>query len=44
MVATSLSLYFKPVDVCGKGFLFLLLDLHDTPGIGMDVSIAKFDP
>ena len=40
----SLSLCLKPVDVCCKGFLFLLLDIHETQGISMDISIAKFEP
>ena len=38
----SLSLSFKLMDVCCKGFLFSLLDLHEVQGIGMDISIAKF--
>ena len=38
------SPYLKPVDVCCNGLLFLLLDLHEMQGIGMDVSIAKFGP
>ena len=40
----SVSLCFKPVDVCCKGFLFPQLDLHERLGVGMDISIAKFEP
>ena len=40
----SFSLCLKPVDICCKGFLFPLLDLHGTWRIGMDVSTAKFEP
>ena len=39
----SLSLCFKLVDICFKGFPFLLLHLHEVWGIGMDIGIAKFE-
>ena len=41
---TSLNLCFKLMDICSKGFLFSLLDLHEAWCVGMDVSIAKFEP
>ena len=40
----SLSLCLKPADVCCKGLLFLLLDINETRGIGMDISITKCEP
>ena len=40
----SFGFCFKLVNVCCKGFLFSLLDLHEVWGIGMDISIAKFEP
>ena len=39
----SLSLCFKPVDICCKGFLFPLLDLNEIQGVGMNISIAKLE-
>ena len=39
----SHSFCFKPVDVCCKGFLFALLNLHEAQGISMDISIIKFE-
>ena len=39
-----LRLCFEAVDVCCKGFFFLLLDIHEIWGIGLDISIAKFEP
>ena len=39
----SLCLCFEPMDVCCKGFLFPLLDIHETQGIGMDIYITKLE-
>ena len=37
----SLSFHLESVDVCCKGFLFLLLDFHEAWGVSMNISIAK---
>ena len=38
----SLSFFFELVDIHCKGFLFLLLDVHEAQYVSMDISVAKF--
>ena len=39
----SVCFGFEPVDICCKGFLFPLLNIHEMQGIVLDISIAQFE-